>query len=439
MKRLFAIAIGATLALTLGSPAGATPVASIVGVPAWGRVASIGKGLRGVVSFGASDVWAVGVSGSPQGRTLAEHWNGSSFSRVPTPNRSGRSNILEDVAGVASSDVWAVGHADVLATGAASTLAEHWDGITWQIVPTPNEGTKSTTNVLTGVAAIAANDAWAVGTSTSWPQGPLALTLHWNGSVWSRVRNSCGQGLSDVTAVSSTDVWAVGGGDTCHWNGSAWSRVPAAPDISGFTVLLQDVTAVSAHDLWAVGLADYACGESECSTGEIQHWSGGLWHFVTHAVPALYGVDAVTADDIWAVGLEFGPAIEHFDGATWSQVPSGVGGGELLAIAASGPSDLWAAGDLGSDMSGALVEQAPSATAGAVTGTTHVAGATVSWFGPDSGSVATDPIAGGYQVGGLAPGTYLFTATYAGCTPASAQVTVIAGTTVGRNFHLNCG
>ena len=45
---------------------------------------------------------------------------------------------------------------------------------------------------------------------------------------------------------------------------------------------------------------------------------------------------------------------------------------------------------------------------------------------------------GDYQAGGLDAGTYVFTVAYAGCTPASGRVTVLAGQTIERDFHLTC-
>ena len=40
--------------------------------------------------------------------------------------------------------------------------------------------------------------------------------------------------------------------------------------------------------------------------------------------------------------------------------------------------------------------------------------------------------------GGLRAGSYRFTATYPGCTPDSARVTVAAGQTLEQDFHLSC-
>lgn len=61
--------------------------------------------------------------------------------------------------------------------------------------------------------------------------------------------------LSGVAAVASNDVWAVGdNGQTQYWNGAAWSRVSAPyPGLGGS---FNGVAAVSASDVWAVGTSD---------------------------------------------------------------------------------------------------------------------------------------------------------------------------------------
>jgi hypothetical protein len=68
------------------------------------------------------------------------------------------------VAAVSASDVWAVGdynNAASTSSGSEQTLTEHWDGTSWHAVPSPNPGSFS--NILIGVAAVPARDAWAVG------------------------------------------------------------------------------------------------------------------------------------------------------------------------------------------------------------------------------------------------------------------------------------
>src|SRR3989442_7471743 len=93
--------------------------------------------VTAVCAVFANDVWAVGFydDGSTF-RTLAEHWDGSLWSVVPTPNVGDGENALTAVATVSASDVWAVGYdsPDV----PRRTLAERWDGSSWSVVPTQN-------------------------------------------------------------------------------------------------------------------------------------------------------------------------------------------------------------------------------------------------------------------------------------------------------------
>lgn len=413
---------------------------TIVGLPAWDRVPTPKTGdgsaeMRGVQAFGPNDVWSVGHAGD---RTLTEHWNGSTLAVVPSPNIAGLGNILEDADGILTNDVWAVGHADVTSFLGSKSLALHWDGTSWTRIPTPNLGRSVDYNNLTGVAAVASDDAWAVGTLEINSHGTAfkAIIQHWNGSRWSLVPNSCGLGLSKIDARTPTDIWAVGGSDACHWDGTSWTRFAAGPPPNPQAYIdLIDVTAVSATDAWAVGQEIIECGESVCFSGEIQHWDGQKWRYVTNVLSIGYGVDAVAANDIWSVGP--GPSILHYDGQTWSQVPSGIRAGELWGVEASGAQDIWAAGDKVGSTKKTLIEHAPSASSGAVVGGTNVSHAVVSWFGPETGSVETDQF-GDYQVGGLAEGTYLFTVAYGGCQPDSANVVVPAGRTIGQNFRLNC-
>ncbi|HMA34941.1 MAG TPA: hypothetical protein VKY74_10730, partial [Chloroflexia bacterium] len=143
--------------------------------------------LNGVAAVGANDVWAVGyyVNGSSIAQTLTEHWNGSAWTSVASPNVGIDLNVLNSVAAVTANDGWAVGSYYNTSTALHQTLVEHWNGSAWAVVASPNAGTSY--NDLYGVAVVGANDVWAVGSyclsycSTSVPIiQPLAE--HWNGS-----------------------------------------------------------------------------------------------------------------------------------------------------------------------------------------------------------------------------------------------------------------
>src|SRR5260221_11562251 len=91
---------------------------------------------------------------------------------VPSP----AGGQLNGVARVSANDVWAVGQ-----TLAPGTLAEHWDGTAWSVVPTPNPAANDR---LSAVAAVSASDVWAVG-AASFSNPPV--TGRWNGRSWTSV------------------------------------------------------------------------------------------------------------------------------------------------------------------------------------------------------------------------------------------------------------
>jgi hypothetical protein len=420
----------------------ATASAAVVGLPSWDAIPSPNPAATsqflGVSRVASGQVWAVGSNGQ---RSLTARWNGSTFVAVASPSAADRATVLEDVDGIASNDVWAVGHADRIDGVGSRTFIAHWNGSAWARVASPSLGTASDINVLSGVAMIAANDVWAVGWFRGLaPASARALTLHWDGMTWRRVTNPCGPFLREVFALSSTNVWAVGGTSTCQWNGSSWIRRAAAPHTNpAVRIDLQDVTATSAGNVWAVGLGSTSCGEGVCFTGVIERWNGSSWSF-RGVGEQLYGVDAVTSTDIYAVGLGRGPAILHFNGTAWEAVPTPTPPpiGRLFAVDAVSSSSLWA---VGSQLDGAghrpLALRAPSANSGAVVGSTAVGNATVSWFGPETGSTTSDQT-GRYAVGGLQSGTYTFVATFEGCPPVSRSIQVPTRTTIAVPLRITC-
>ena len=116
------------------------------------------------------------------------------------------SAVLSAVAASSARNAWAVGYSG---EGISSkTLALQWNGSRWTRVPSPAPGVRSG---LTGVGATSARDAWAVGFAVKGTIEPLIL--RWNGTRWSRFpgpRPGPGGELESVSAISATDAWAVG-------------------------------------------------------------------------------------------------------------------------------------------------------------------------------------------------------------------------------------
>ena len=180
--------------------------------------------LTATTAIAANDIWSVGFANlapNPQ-KLLAEHWNGSSWSVVPTPNPAGAAggSQFHGVAAAASNDVWAVGQTYFLDAnvGPIQTLIEHWNGTSWSVVPSPNPngGSSNGNNVLSEIAAVSATDIWAVGYTTDPSTGlQQTLTEHWDGTSWSVTAspNAAPAGsstLAGVTALGDGTVVAVG-------------------------------------------------------------------------------------------------------------------------------------------------------------------------------------------------------------------------------------
>lgn len=270
--------------------------------------------LSGVAARTSADAWAVGSFTKPNNlvRTLIERWNGSSWARVKSPN-AGRptGGQLSAVVALAADDAWAVGS---YGQGAPSrTLIEHWDGTAWAIVPSPNKG--QFPNALSDIDAVAPDDIWAVGTWFTKAFDDRTLTLHWDGTAWSRVvspnagPNSAANDLMSVSAVATDDVWAVGlrGLKTLalHWDGASWAVVPSRTP--GGIADLAAVVARNTDDVWAVGgFVDHA---SNAVRTLVEHWNGKSWSVVTSANKGpsdnhLWGISAATGRML-AVGDRF--------------------------------------------------------------------------------------------------------------------------------------
>jgi hypothetical protein len=211
---------------------------------AWSIVAaaSFPGVLYGVVALAPNNVWAVGTENYP-GRGLIEHWDGTTWTATYLQFAA----LLRGVAAVGPRQIWAVGQRYGRTNPFGdTTLTMRFNGSTWSRVPSPNplSGNSNDQNWLTSVSAVAANDVWAVGRYGNHDGGPLDQTLieHWNGARWTVVPSPDPGGSSQdndlwgVAAVATGDVWAVGGAGSfldpdssfplaLHWDGSSWTQV----------------------------------------------------------------------------------------------------------------------------------------------------------------------------------------------------------------------
>ncbi len=333
--------------------------------PAWRPVAAASASrtyneLHALAALSADDVWAAGIYGGEEyALTLVEHWDGTEWTESPSPSVADFSNHLYGMAAITPDDIWIVG-ASHQGTDLWRTLALHWDGTVWTIVPTPSRLKISSLNA---VGALGADDVWAVGEELAGNRttGTQALVMHWDGTVWRTVETGIVEQnatLSVVAAIAPDDVW-VGGSYSdasgtvlkpllAHWDGVKWSSVEANSDGA-----VWGMSALSKNDIWAVG----AFGPQTLSL----HWDGVDWKRVATPNPGdgsgnngLNAVAAVSQGEVWAVGSysEGGKdrsLAAKWDGDEWRQVQAPSLGdysdvlSAVVAVPGSG-GELWAAG-----------------------------------------------------------------------------------------------
>jgi len=180
--------------------------------------------LFGASADAANDAWAVGFNGSDSITTSAMHWDGTNWKRVATPNVGEGTNKLNAVLALAPNDAWAVGFSTPVAPpkqAATLTLIEHFDGTSWAVVPSPNVEPNSAnqSNRLLGLTGNSANDIWAFGSYfvADGSGHQMTLLLHWDGTSWtvasspSPTKGGLPCDLLWTGVVSSPgDVWILG-------------------------------------------------------------------------------------------------------------------------------------------------------------------------------------------------------------------------------------
>jgi hypothetical protein len=270
-----------------------------------------GGELRDVDARASNSVWAVGFTNSSNGfNTLVERFNGSSWNIVPSPNPSVQ-NVLLGVKAFSDQDVWAVGSHNVPGSLNFASMIQHWNGSSWSVVPSPNPVVFE--NRLKAIDGTSPNDVWAVGHTQPFEDGVRSpFIVHWNGSSWSAVAtpNVRDGSLEGVVAVAPNDVWAVGSKFSLsllwhvpfalHYDGSTWTEVPM-PATSPQGGRLFDVTALSSTKVYAVGQSNASSGAAL-----IMRWNGTSWTVEStggrSAAGNLWDSAAAAPGSVFAVG-----------------------------------------------------------------------------------------------------------------------------------------
>ena len=313
--------------------------------------------LVGVSCSSTTDCNAVGTSDDA---TLAERWNGTRWVVVSTSGPAGTSDAsLSSVSCPITTECFAVGSATSTSGSTTKVLIERWNGTHWAIVAAPNP-TGSNDTQLSGVSCASASDCAAVGfSSTSTSQKSLAE--HWNGTSWSIVPapNAGGAAetsLAGVSCSSAESCMAVGSSVTVsassvtaktlteHWDGTGWTIVtsPSSSDASSLS-RLGSVSCPGPADCTAVGYSLGIGSKSIAIKPLAEQWNGTAWTItassnLTSTQTLLSGVSCPTANNCTAVGdSATGTAlVEQWDGTSWVTVPTanppGVTSAELAGV-----------------------------------------------------------------------------------------------------------
>lgn len=283
--------------------------------------------------------------------TLVASAQTSIFQIVPTPDQNEFNNALYASSASSPNDIWAVGNITI-----------HFDGKHWKDFPAP--GAMDDSSHLSGVLTFSPTLAWAGGGGDDKGQ----IIDQWNGKKWERL-----QGLPfppayypyvmTMSATSANDIWVTGSIDPLHenyqlffehWNGTFWETNNFLP---GAVAWLYGASQDATNDAWAVG---FFLVEDEYETPLAVHYNGSDWIVADLPFPQgaqnaqLQGVLALAPNNVWAVGWQNSAApyyytnttlIYHFDGHSWTIVPSpDATGTSLMGIVANSANDMYAFG-----------------------------------------------------------------------------------------------
>ena len=247
-------------------------------------------------------------------------------------------------------------------------------------------------SALSGVAAIARDDVWAIGLQDAEPiiehwdlwnpagsgvsillQDAEPIIEHWDGTRWRVVDVAVPPTsyLSAVAAIPAGDVWVVGEATQHvvtmplleHWDGRDWATAAEVAGVktSGATSYFESVAATSRGDVWAVGAGDLEPGTL------IEHWDGRRWHLFplpgAEPVASVISVLALTPSDAWIAGEQSyhynnsgddsRALLAHWDGRSWRIVRTPDAWKSVRSLVATSRHDIW--GLLSSDTLSLLV------------------------------------------------------------------------------------
>ena len=283
---------------------------------------------------------------------------GAAWTVVRSPNATLYGGTIHAVSCYAYKACTAVG-TNLNTSGINVTLAERWDGTSWQRQATPNPSGNTSPSVapdLLGVSCPAAGFCAAVGTYQSPIASQVSIAETWNGSTWTWQpfpvpADSSGAELTGVSCTSPSFCEAVGsyfdnttGTNVtlaATWNGTSWS-LQQTPNPGGFNFEQFNTVSCASPafcEAWASGNA----GNPGVTIAE--QWNGSAWQLQT--VPSDATVNSVScASAAFCEAVGSGPAYT-WNGSAWTAqtIPAPAGTGTVGSVSCASPTFCEAVGE----------------------------------------------------------------------------------------------
>ena len=212
-----------------------------------------GGGPLHISASAADDVW--GVSGGiwpVDGGGYVQHFDGTGWSTTQLPAEFIYRNQPQAIYAAGPDDVWVAGYGG---DGRAEYMGyvQHWDGSSWERIPTPLDGQNLT--YFLSIDGNSTNDIWIVGHINHAED----LLLHWDGASWTQHAGSIpSEPLACAVVPGQGNAWATPyslnpGSSFFYWDGVDWTDggVPVVP--GAVTVNWRGLSRGGPCDVWAVG------------------------------------------------------------------------------------------------------------------------------------------------------------------------------------------
>jgi hypothetical protein len=345
--------------------------------------------LTAIAAPAANDAWASGISVTSSGKDTLEvmdHWNGRSWKQASLPSAVAKvwaspAGAFQVVGASSSRNVWAF--SEVPASKSESATYLRLSGRKWTTGTLPDSSASAGHEVLVNsVEVFSSSNVWAFG-------GRLAVTgsdhlsavpyaVHFNGYHWSVVAVPGSDEITAVSAVTSSNMWAVTGTSAfgaefglggsarpasavLHWNGSKWQLAAVQPSALPSGANLTAISAARGNRL-AIG-GDVENSQDRSTSAFVDQFNGAAWS--ARAALPKFGAGGDVASlvpngngGLWALSTNLDGSrsqLWQYAVGRWSSPASPKFGSplcELMQLAAvSGGKSVWAATTAGTDKS----------------------------------------------------------------------------------------